>query len=100
MGMIDMWSLQTRGLFYLPDVVGFKQLFEVVILLLSRYLSKLSMNGIVVGWSLNIADHTECDGETVLWSHHGQLQLQRVVLTVSIVNQHIIDGISFSPCFT
>ena len=96
--MIDMWSLQTRELFqvlfHLPDVVGFKQLLEVVILLLSRYLSKLSVNGIIIGRSLNIADNTECDGESILRSHHGKLELQGVVLAVSIVYQYIVDGVT------
>ena len=52
------------------------------------------MNGIVVGGSVYIADNTECDGESILWSHHSELKLQGVVLAVSIVNQYVVDGIA------
>ena len=52
------------------------------------------MNGIIVGWSVNIADNTKGNGETILGSHHGELQLQGVVLAVSIVNQYIVDGVT------
>ena len=52
------------------------------------------MNGIVVGRCFNVADNTQCDGESILRSHHGELKLQGVVLAVSIVNQYIIDGVT------
>ena len=38
-----------------------------------------------------VADDTKCDGETVFGRHHGQLQLQGVVLAVGIMNQHIVE---------
>ena len=52
------------------------------------------MNGIVVGRCFNVADNTQCDGESILRSHHGELKLQGVVLAVSIVNQYVVDGIA------
>ena len=52
------------------------------------------MNGIVVGRSLYIADYTESDGESILRCHHSQLQLQSVVLAVSVVYQYIVDGVA------
>ena len=94
MGMIDMWSLQTRGLFYCPDVVGLEQLLEVVVFLLSSYLSQLCVNSIVVGRSLNVANHTEGDGKTILRSHHSEFQLQGVILAVSIVNEYVVDSVA------
>ena len=63
-------------LFHLPDIVGFEEFLEVVVLLLSADLSELSVYGIVVGRSLHVADNTEGDGESIFGSHHGELQLQ------------------------
>ena len=52
------------------------------------------MNGIVVGGSLDIADDTKGDGETVAIAHQGELQLQGVVLAVSIVHEDVVDGVA------
>ena len=83
---------------YCPDIVGFEQFLEVVILLLSRYLSKLCMNSIVVGGSLDITDDTQCYGEAITVTHQGQFQLQCVVLTVGIVYEYVIQRVAI-PVF-
>ena len=79
-------------LFHFPDVVGFKQFAEVVILL--RCLDLLYLLGycFIVGRSLNVADNTESNGETVVIAHQSELQLQGVVLAVCIVNEDIVLG--------
>ena len=87
-------SLESFDLLNLPDIVGFQQLLEVVVLLLGADLSELSVNGIVVGGSIDIADNTQSYGETVAITHEGKLQLQGVVLTVSIVNEYVVDGVA------
>ena len=80
--------MSARGfrLFNLPDIVGLEELREVVVLLLAGDLIELGVDGVVVGGSLHVADHAEGDGEAVLRGHHGELQLQGVVLAVGVVN--------------
>ena len=87
-------SCMTVGLLNLPNIIGLEQLLEVVILLLGADLSELCVNGIVVGRSIDVANHTEGDGESILRRHHGELQLQGVVLTVSIVDEYVVDGVA------
>ena len=79
-------------LFYFPDVVGFKELSKVVILLGGLYLLNLSGYCIVIGGSLNVTDNTECYGESVTVTHQGELELQGVVLAVCIVYKDILVG--------
>ena len=86
-------------LFYFPDVVCLQQFLEIVILFLSADFSELCVNGIVVGGSLHVADDTKSDGESVAITHEGELQLQGVVLAVSIVNQYIVDGVAILADF-
>ena len=81
-------------LLYGPDVVGLQQFLEVVVLLLGADLSELSVNGIVVGGSIDVADDTEGYGEAVAITHQGELQLQGVVLAVGIVNEYVVDGVA------
>ena len=52
----------------------------------------LLVDGIVVGWCVNIANDTECYGEAVTVTHDGELELEGVVLTVSIVSEDILFG--------
>ena len=92
--MFRIRSLRARLLANFPDVVGLQQLLEVVVLLLSADLSELSVYGIVVGRSLHVADDTQRYGETVAIAHEGELQLQGVVLAVSIVNEYVVDGVA------
>ena len=77
---------------HFPDIVGFEELSEVVILLLGRNLFYLSIDSIVVSRRINVADHTESNGETIVVTHQGEFQLQSVVLAVSIVNENIVNG--------
>ena len=79
-------------LFYFPNIIGFQKLGEVMILLLSLHLFYLSRYAVVVGGSIHIADDAEGDGETVVVSHQGKLQLQGVVLAMGIMNQDILLG--------
>lgn len=44
-------------LFNLPDVVGLEKFGEVMVLLLFGDLVKLRPNGVVVGWSLDVANY-------------------------------------------
>ena len=73
---------------------GLQKLSEVVVLLHARDLSELGVDGIIVGGSINIADDTKGDGETVAVAHQGEFQLQGVVLAVSIVNEYVVEGIA------
>ena len=61
-----------------------------MILLLSLHLFNLSGYAVIVGGSIHIADDTEGNGEAVVVTHQGKLQLQRVVLAVSIMNEDIL----------
>ena len=79
-------------LFYFPNIIGLEELGEVVILLLSLHLLYLSGYAVVVGGSIHIADDTEGDGETIVVSHQGKLQLQGVVLAMGIMNKDILLG--------
>ena len=87
-------SCMTVGLLYLPNIIGLEQLLEVVILLLSADLSELCVNSVIIGRSVHVANHAEGDGEAILRRHHGELQLQGVVLAVSIVNEYVVDGVA------
>ena len=57
------------------------------------------MYGVVVGGCLYVADHTEGDGETILWRHHGELQLQGVVFAVGIVHEYVVEGVAILTDF-
>ena len=70
---------------HLPDVVRLEQLGKVVVRLLGLHLFDLLVDGIVVGRSLDIADHTQ----SYRPFHLGQLELERVVLTVSIMYEKV-----------
>src|SRR5574344_877918 len=72
----------------LPDIVGFQQFGEVMILLLGAHLLQLSIDSIVVGGSLHIAENAEGNGESLLGRHQCEFQLEGIVLTVGIVNEH------------
>jgi len=77
-------------LLYSPNVIGLKKFSEVVILLGSLDLFNLCSNCIIVGWSLNVTDNTKSNWETVAIAHQCKLELQGVVLAVSIVNKDIL----------
>ena len=77
-------------LFHFPNVVGFEELHEVVVFLLTLHLFDLLSNGSLIGRSLYVADYTESHWESMLVVHHGELQLQGVVLTVSVVNEDVL----------
>jgi len=79
-----------EGLLNLPDVVGLEEFGEVVILLCCLDFFYLLVDGIVISRSFDIADDTECYGETIAITHEGELELEGVVLTVSIVNEDIL----------
>ena len=85
-------------LFYFPDVVGLKELSEVVILLGGLDLLNLCRYCIVVGGSLNVADNAQCYGESVAVTHQGELELQGVVLAVGIVYKDILECDAVLAC--
>ena len=78
-------------LLHLPNVVCLEQFSEGVIGLLGLYLFYLCVNGIVVGGSVHVANDAEGNGKTVSVAHEGELELERIVLTVSIVDEDIIE---------
>ena len=78
-------------LLHFPNVVGFQQFSKAVVRFLGTYLFYLCFYSIVVGGCLHITDYTQCDGESIVVSHQGQLELERVVLAMSIVNKDIVD---------
>ena len=65
-----------------------------MILLHALNLFYLCINGIVVGGSIHVANNAEGDGETIVIAHQSELQLQSVVLAVSVVNKYVVDGIA------
>ena len=65
-----------------------------MILLLAADFLQLCIDGIVVGRSLYVANHTQGNGESVLGSHHGQLQLQGIVLAVGVMHQHVVQRVA------
>ena len=77
-------------LLHLPDVVGFKELGEVVVFLGSLHLLYLRCHAVVVGRSLHVAYHAEGYGEAVAVAHEGELQLQGVVLTVCVMHEDVL----------
>ena len=81
-------------LFHFPNVVGLQELGEVVVLLHARNLFYLCIDSVVVGRRIYVADHTEGDGETIVIAHQSELQLQSVVLAVSIVDEYVVDSIA------
>ena len=66
-------------LFHFPNVVGFEELHEVVVFLLTLHLFDLLSNGSLIGRSLYVADYAESHWESMLVVH---------------------PKISGSPCFT
>ena len=78
-------------LLHFPNIVGFQQFSKAVVRFLGTYLFYLCLYRIVVGGCLHITDYTQCDGESIVVSHQGQLELERVVLAMSIVDQDIVD---------
>jgi len=74
----------------LPDVVGLKELGEVVIILCCLYLFYLLVNCIVIGWSFNVANNAKSYREAVAVTHEGELELEGVVLTMSIMNEDVL----------
>ena len=63
-----------------------------MILLLGLNLFNLCLYGIVICGSVNVAYHTQGYGESVAIAHQGKLELQGVVLALSIVNEDIVHG--------
>ena len=61
-----------------------------MILLLALHLLDLVGYGLLVGRSLNVADYSESYRESVLVVHHGELQLQGVVLAVGVVHEDVL----------
>ena len=61
-----------------------------MVLLLSLHFLYLLMNSLVVGWSLNIADNAKSYREAMLVVHHGELELQGVVLAMGIVYENVL----------
>ena len=74
----------------LPDVVGLKELGKVVILLCCLYLFYLLVNCIVIGGSFNVANNAKSYREAVAVTHEGELELEGVVLTMSIMNEDVL----------
>ena len=70
-----------------------------MVLLHARDFSKLSVDSVVVGGSIDVADHTEGDGEAVAIAHQGKLQLQGVVLAVGIVNENVVQRVAILADF-
>ena len=61
-----------------------------MVLLLSLHFLYLLMNSLVVGLSLNIADNAKSYREAMLVVHHGELELQGVVLAMGIVYENVL----------
>ena len=76
-------------LLHFPDVVGFEELGEVVILLCCLYLFYLLVDGIVVGGSINVTYHSEGYREAIAITHEGELELEGVILAVSIMHEDV-----------
>ena len=79
-------------LFYFPDVIGLKEFGKVVVLLGGFDLLNLCCYGVVIGGSLDVTDYAQCYGESVAVAHQGKLELQGIVLAVSIVYKDILEG--------
>lgn len=56
------------------------------------HLFNLSGDAIIIGRSLHVADDTQSDRESVAIAHQSKLQLQGIILAVSIVNEDILLG--------
>ena len=74
----------------LPDIVCFEELGKVVILLCCLYLFYLLVNCIVISWSFNVANNAKSYREAVAVTHEGELELEGVVLTMSIMNEDVL----------
>ena len=81
-------------LFHLPDVVGFKQLREVVIVFLLLDVVNLVPNGVVVSRRRHVANYSESHWESLRRVHESQLHLQCVVLAVCIVHENIVFALA------
>ena len=78
-------------LFHFPCVLRLEQFHEVVIGFLSTYFVYLCMHSLIVGGCCNIANDTECDGETFFKVHCGKFLLERGVRAMSIVYVDVIE---------
>lgn len=65
-----------------------------MVILLRFHLFDLIVHSLIVGRSLNIANDTERYGEAVLIVHHGELELQRVVGVMTVMDKDVIHCIS------
>ena len=94
--MLSAVSLTYRGnktsLLHFPDVVRLQHLHEIVVRFPALYLFNLLVDGSIVGRSLNITDDTEGYREAVLVAHHGEFQLQGIVLAVGIMDKNVATG--------
>ena len=77
-----------RQLLHFPDDVGLEEFGKVVILLLSLDFLNLCCYAVVVCRSLYVTDDAESDWESVVSVHHGEFQLEGVVLAVCVVNEY------------
>ena len=46
----------------------------------------------LIGWSVNVTNHTQRNGQ-IGAVHHGELLMQEVVLAVSVVDEHVVDSV-------
>ena len=70
-----------------------------MVFLHTRNFFELSINSVVVGGCLYVTNYTKGNGESVAVAHQGELQLQGIVLAVSIVNKNIIEGVAILADF-
>ena len=80
-------------LLHFPNIVGFEEFGEVVVRLLGSDFVKLRIDSFVVGRSVHVTDDSECDRE-IRSFHHGEFELEGVVLAMSVVNEHVVEGVS------
>ena len=78
----------------LPDVVGLEELGEGVVLLGCLDLFDLCCYAVVVGWCVNVADDTEGYWEAVAVAHEGELELEGIVLAMSVVHEDVVERVA------
>ena len=80
-------------LFHFPGFTGHDHVAEAGEAFLGANFFNLTVDFIVVGEAFNVADDTDSEGEFVA-VHHSELLVEEVALAVSVVNEHVIDGVS------
>ena len=76
-----------------PGVAGHDHLAEGFKASLALHGFDLCLNLGIVGGRFHVANHTECERQVVS-VHHGELLVQEIVLTVRIVDEHIVEGVA------